>query len=290
MLNIAEAILSNSTYFSKLKVKNGLIVNYNCPQMTEWANLYTHLNHFIYTIQGERRVVRPEKTINAKEGSLFFLRKSAFQQGKFHDEAWKVVVFAVDDSYLRAFVNEFRSRLNIKNKPGRVTRELLWEINANSTLESYFNGLLPYFVQNPPPNEALLELKMKELIFNIFLDGSNDDLLSYINSVVTDRHADFAEVMELNFMYNLSLPDFAKLTNRSLTNFKKEFAEVFGTTPGKWLLTKRLELACDQLTSSHNPVHQIASESGFESITHFNRVFKEKLSMTPLKYRTQMGS
>jgi len=285
MLNIAEAIKGNPSYFRKLEVKNGLIVNYNCPQMTEWANLYTHLNHFIYTLSGERRIVRPEKTIDARQGSLLFLRKSAFQQGKFHDEAWTVVVFAVDDVYLRSFINEFRERLNLKRSAHAVSRPVLCEVNCSETLDAYFHGLLPYFAQVLPPNDALLELKMKELIFNIFLDGANDELLTAIDEAVTDHNADFIEVMEANFQYNLTLSDLAKLTNRSLTNFKNQFFEIFATTPGKWLIQKRLDLACQKLLASSDPVNEIALDSGFESVTHFNRVFKVKFGISPLKYR-----
>ena len=286
MLNIADAIIANDGYFRKINVRNGLIVNYNCPQMTEWANLYTHLNHFIYTIEGERRIVRPERTIDAKKGSLLFLRKSAFQQGKFHDESWQVVVFAVDDVYLRNFVNEYSERFNRKpSKP--LVRDALFEIRTNGTIDAYFYGLLPYFVQDPTPAEPLLELKMKELILNIFLSGENEDLLSFIRTAVTNQQADFADIMESNFTYNLSLPDFAKLTHRSLTNFKKDFFKVFGTTPGKWLIQKRLNLACTKLLTSSDLVGQIALDSGFESVTHFNRVFKEKYDVVPLKYREE---
>ena len=127
---------------------------------------------------------------------------------------------------------------------------------------------------------------MQELVFNILSDESNAALLSYIKHILNDRIAAFAEVMEANYMYNLSLPEFAKLTHHSLTSFKKEFGEIFKTTPGKWLLEKRLEAACVHLKTTEKPVLEIAYKCGFESITHFNRAFKEKFSATPLQYRS----
>lgn len=286
MLNIADAIIGNDKYFRKIAVKNGLIVNYNCPQITEWVDLFTHLNHFIYTINGERRIVRPDRTVDAKKGSLLFLRKSAFQQGKFHDEAWNVVVFAVDDIYLRTFVKEFESYFDKKRSTPQV-RDFLFEVKSNDTIDAYFHGLLPYFAQDPPPADAMMELKMKELIFNIFLNGANDELFSLIRSAVEDQQADFIDLMESNCTYNLSLPELAKLTHRSLTNFKRDFFHVFASTPGKWLIQKRLELARQKLVTSSDPVSQIAIDCGFESVTHFNRVFKVKYNASPLKYRDQ---
>jgi AraC-like DNA-binding protein len=91
-------------------------------------------------------------------------------------------------------------------------------------------------------------------------------------------------------MYNLTLAEFAKLTHHSLTSFKTEFSEIFQSSPGKWLIQKRLDLACDFLTSTQKTVREISAESGFESVTHFNRIFKERQGITPLKYREQIQS
>lgn len=73
MLNVYEAFQEDPEYFKTLRVNDNLLINYNCPQMKTWANLMTSLNHIIYTIEGERRLVRPEKSLDVKKGSLIFL-------------------------------------------------------------------------------------------------------------------------------------------------------------------------------------------------------------------------
>lgn len=285
MLNIAEAMLADRAYFKTLAVEDSLLVNYNCPQIEKWADLYTNLNHIIYTISGERKLVRPEKSIDVKKGSLIFLRKSAFQQGKFHDEDWQVIVFAIHDSYLRSIIAEFRSQLSSQTTSGYSSKDVLFDIKSSDTIDAYFYGLLPYFTQQPPPNDKLLQLKMRELMLNILFNEANSGLLSVLNNLLNDRKSAFIQTMESNFMFNLSLNEFAKLTYHSLTSFKKEFSDIFGTSPGKWLLQKRLEFACELLNASEETVADVAIKSGFESVTHFNRVFKEKNGVTPMKFR-----
>ena len=285
MLNIADAFQADPAYFKKLSVKNSLIVNYNCPQIDSWADLYTDFNHIIYTVSGTRQIIRPEKSIEAKKGSITFLRKSAFQQGKFHEEAWQVIVFAVHDDYLRKIVNELQPQIKTAATSPASKADVLFEISTNDTLEAFFFSVLPYFKQQPPPGEKLLELKMRELILNILSDELNAPLLSYIKDNLNDRISAFVEVMEANYMYNLSLAEFAKLTHHSLTTFKKTFGNIFKESPGKWLLRKRLEAACIHLKTSEKPVLEVAYRCGFESITHFNRAFKEKYLITPLQYR-----
>ncbi len=290
MINLHEAILSNPAYFKTLKVKDSLLINYNCPQMETWANLYTNLNHIIYTIKGERRIVRPGKSMDLKKGSLIFLRKGAFQQGRFHKEDWQVVVFAVHDSYLNSFIQEFRHLMKPRPPFADSKKETLFSINTNEITEAYFHGLLPYFIQQPPPHESVLELKLRELLSSIFFDKANAWLLSYLDNIVTDSKSTFIEMMESNYMFNLAMTDFAKLTGHSLTTFKTKFMELFNTTPGKWIIQKRLELACRMLYDVDKPINEVAFECGFESVTHFNRVFKVKFSSTPSDYRRQTNS
>ena len=287
MLNINEAFQKDPEYFKTLRVNENLLINYNCPQMKTWENLMTSLNHIIYTIEGERRLVRPEKSIEVKKGSLIFLRKGAFQQGKFHKEDWQVVVFAVHDRYISNFINEFRDRLKPQPVLAESKKELLFTIGTNEITQAYFNGLLPYFIKKPPPQESVLELKLRELLFSIFFDKANSKLLSYLNNVVNDEKSAFIDIMESNYMFNLSLSDFAKLTAHSLTTFKTIFFKLFNTSPGKWLIQKRLELACQMLHNLHKPINDIAFESGFKSVTHFNRIFKVKFKQTPSDYRRQ---
>ena len=57
--------------------------------------------------------------------------------------------------------------------------------------------------------------------------------------------------------------------------------------PGRWLLEKRLEAAARLLVCSENQVMDVATESGFKNITHFDRVFKQHYNTSPLQYRKQ---
>jgi len=91
--------------------------------------------------------------------------------------------------------------------------------------------------------------------------------------------------MESNYTFNLSLQEFSKISNRSLATFKREFTELFQTTPGKWLTEKRLQHAQMLLQTSEKNVNEIAYDSGFENNTHFNKIFKEKFGIPPLQYR-----
>ena len=87
--------------------------------------------------------------------------------------------------------------------------------------------------------------------------------------------------MQDNFCYNLKLEVYAELSNRSLSAFKRDFEKVFHSTPGKWLLEKRLHYALHLLNNLNKTVGEAAFESGFQSPSHFSRAFKIRFGKGP---------
>ena len=286
MINVYDAILSDPAYFRQLAVKDLLLVNYQCPQMERWEQLYSHMNHIIYTVEGSRVLCRPGELRELKEGDLIFIRKGAFRQGVFSESGWRVIVFCVPDSYLQSLIKEFRAQWPV-GKTISSPPDSLIGLQTNDMTHGYFHSLLPYFTQQPPPPENLVELKCRELIFHILSNPGNAAMLGYMNNLADQVKPSLSVVMEANYTYNLSLEELARISQRSLTIFKKEFTELFHTTPGKWLIKKRLDYAQRLLTASQKNVTEIAYESGFESVTHFSRVFKEQFGESPLRYRKQ---
>ncbi|MBI3867382.1 MAG: DUF488 family protein [Verrucomicrobia bacterium] len=72
---------------------------------------------------------------------------------------------------------------------------------------------------------------------------------------------------------------------RSPSSFKRDFQTSFQEAPGKWLLRKRLDYSAALLRTSKMNVTEIAFESGFEDVSHFSRVFKERFDVPPMTYR-----
>ena len=284
MINLYEEILSHPDYFKQLAVKEILLVNYQCPQIEEFADLSSHFDHLIYTVSGKKTLNSPGKTHLLEEGSLVFLKKGAIRQGRFQDSRWVVIVFRVTDKYLQQLLKEYRAQAPRLLLPP-PSNDTVIGIQADKITQSYFYSLLPYFTQFPPPPEVLLEIKCRELIFTIFSNPANGAFVSYLNSVCDLSKPALSEVMEANYTYNLSLEEFAKISARSLTAFKNDFMEAFKTTPGKWLVQRRLEYARMLLSDSKKNINEIVYECGFESPTHFSRVFKSKFGVAPLQYR-----
>lgn len=289
MINTYDFQVAHPDYFKQCAVRDLLFLYYKCPQEEKKVNLYTHYNKIIYVLDGKKSIHHRGKTWVLTKDTCFLIRKTAYNQERFYETEWEVLCFYLPDNYLQQVFKEYRSHLSLKNIPAPPA-DMLIEINVNEATRAFFYSIVPYFTQQVPPSESLLELKFRELIFNILSNPANSNLLAYVNSIVDCQKPRLQEVMEANYTFNLSLSEYARLTQRSLATFKREFTENFHTTPGKWLIQKRLEYAQLLLNTSQKNVNEVAYESGFENVTHFSRVFKEKFGLSPLQYRKQTTS
>ena len=289
MINVYDFQVAHPEVFKQLAVKDMLFLHYQCPQYEKFISLFNHYNTIAFTLKGKKTFHQAEKSCTITEEKAIFVRKAAIRQEMYDYAGWEVLVFYFQDDFLRQTFNLYRQELpvNIQASP---TTDVLLPINVNDTSRAFIYSIIPYFTQPQPPSESLLELKFRELLFILFSDPSNSALLSYTASISDQQKIPIWQVMEANYMFNLSIEEFARLAGRSVATFKREFQKYYQTTPGKWLTQQRLEHARRLLVNSRKSVGEIADDSGFENITHFSHVFKEKFGLSPLLYRRRGDS
>ncbi len=287
MLNLFETIKAHPEYFEQLSCKVLLCTQFDCPQQTALQALFSEHNFIVYVLSGRRILHQPGHTYVMTEGKCFFSKKGGWlSQGEFGAN-WRVMIFFMPDSYLQQFLKKYSTSFS----PGVAQKGKMPQIidlDTNETTTLFFKSMVVYFMQSPSMPEVLLELKFRELLFNLLINPGNEDFLFQLHRIADHHKASLSEIMETNYTYNLSLAEFAKLAHLSLASFKREFKKVFGTTPGKWLMEKRLDYAGRILSTSSKSISDVAFESGFQNTTHFTRVFKEKFYISPLHYRQQI--
>ncbi len=87
---------------------------------------------------------------------------------------------------------------------------------------------------------------------------------------------------------DLSLGQVAKAVNTSTFYFCKMFKKVTGINFTDYLSRVRIEKSKNLLLNPNLRISEIAFEVGFQSLTHFNRVFKKIVGQSPTQYRSQL--
>jgi AraC family transcriptional regulator, exoenzyme S synthesis regulatory protein ExsA len=162
-------------------------------------------------------------------------------------------------------------------------------LDSDKLLQNYFQSMMTLIENNRDPEQSLLELKFRELILTIADNSTNIELHDYFRTLLQEpQTVSLVRVMEDNFSFNLKLEDFAKLSARSLSAFKRDFQKQFNTTPGKWLLAKRLDYSMHLLSYERKTIADASFESGFENPSHFSRSFRKQFGFSPTSVKQKL--
>lgn len=287
MINLYEALRNFPALSRQLHCKGMLFTQYECPQATLKEKFYVECNYIAYVISGRRIFHKNSKSWDLREGTCVFVKKGTFIAEKPEGEEWCVMVFFIPDAFVKQLIKEHKDSLTLANLPG-AEQEYILPLEVNDLSRSFFFSMLPYFSQTPPPPENLVELKFKELVLSLLSNKQNHRLLSWFNESGNGKYPALEEIMQNNYTFNLTLEEYARLACQSVSTFKREFKKAFKETPAKWITKRRLHLAVELLENTSLSIGEIGFECGFENQTHFSRLFKEKMGISPLQFRMSL--
>lgn len=96
--------------------------------------------------------------------------------------------------------------------------------------------------------------------------------------------------IDLNLQREITLSDLARRAGMSARTFQRRFRDLTGTSPGEFLLTRRLRHACDLLEREGAlSLDDIALASGFGTPATLRHHFRARLATSPTAYRARFG-
>lgn len=105
-------------------------------------------------------------------------------------------------------------------------------------------------------------------------------------SVFADRKIEkIIAYLSKRYTQPVTLSEIASYTAMNETAFCRYFKEKTGKTFKQYILDMRVGYACRLLAAGRMNVSQVSLECGFESIAHFNRIFRRITGMCPTRYK-----
>ena len=90
-----------------------------------------------------------------------------------------------------------------------------------------------------------------------------------------------------NFNKRISLDDVASLVHMTHTSFSRYFKSRVNKSYSDFLTEIRIDYACNLLIKEVITIERVSYESGFPSVTNFNRQFKKLKGKKPNEYRNE---
>ena len=159
--------------------------------------------------------------------------------------------------------------------------ELGVDINSPPAKKAYF--ATPVVSQKKLDSVTMLlsifaeHLSMKSNQIAVQTANAEPPMISKAKQFIAEHHAE-----------DLSLGQVAAAVHTSIFYFCKMFRKITGTTFTEFVSRTRVEKAKNLLLNPNLRISEIAYEVGFQSLTHFNRVFKNVVGESPSDYRSRL--
>ncbi len=232
--------------------------------------------HFLgFQLSGETHAFHADGNTIISENQIILVRKNQLiRTVKYPGKTGKYqfISITLDGETLRQYALE--NKVIVEN--GSNKQKLFFE--PDEFLNAYFLSLRPYIDKTKEATPKLANLKIREAIELIL--QSNPGLKNVLFDFSEPYKIDLEEFMNKNYMFNVSVEAFAKLTGRSVSGFKRDFAKIFNTTPKQWLRERRLEEAMYRIKHKKEKPANFYIDLGFENLSHFYYTFKQKFGLT----------
>jgi len=110
------------------------------------------------------------------------------------------------------------------------------------------------------------------------------------SSTIPSKVLDSISYIQLNLKETITIASLAKRVNQNQDYFSRQFLQYTGERPLHYIHEKRIERAQYLIATTDMPYADIATETGFENLPYFSRIFKKITGITPNKYRQQHQS
>jgi AraC family transcriptional regulator len=168
--------------------------------------------------------------------------------------------------------------LNVELPPGWVARMAPLRL-APSAAFSFAGRRLHRELLDP---DDLSQLEVESLIVGLLADrGAPAPAPRWLGRAKELMHAEFAG--------KLTLDAIARVAGVHPVHLAATFRRVCGVTVAAYVRQLRMDFACRELTATSKPLTEIAYAAGFADQSHFCRLFRQALRMTPRAYRAKAG-
>jgi len=193
-----------------------------------------------------------------------------------------LVTLPVLRDYLRAFTEATKVSLQLAPTRTAARRAIVVPVRLEGQA-------VAYLVANPPEHDfpARRRRGIRQLLRVFALD-----LSALANRYLTTpcQHAApcvirASEYIHAHFHEPLRIAEVAHRVGFCADHFGRVFSRATGLTFTNYVARVRVEKATKLLTATPQRVNEVAFACGFESIPHFNRMFKRQTGQTPRAYR-----
>jgi AraC-like DNA-binding protein len=133
-------------------------------------------------------------------------------------------------------------------------------------------------------------LAVEALLLEIAVEVSREKEKISSDNKVPSWLSDARDFIHSEFTLNPTIKEIADASYVHPVHLSRVFQRQYHCTIAEYIRRLRVELSCTALAKSNESLANIALKTGFSDQSHFSKIFKRIMNVTPSEYRTLMRS
>jgi len=250
------------------------------------AKIVLQQNLFTFLLAGEKTVhfagtqitVQPHQFVLLTAGNCLMSEKLAARNAAYHS----ILIF-FNSKLLTDLFSQHAALIGKQTKRSNHQPFLLLE--KDEFLVNYTRSLDSLLMGDKGVYPELQKVKLEELF--LYLAVHYPAQMQRIRDMSYENDEDLIvrQAVTSHINSHITVEELAFLCNMSLSSFKRRFAHIYGNSPNRWLLEKRMEKAAQLLRQHNRKASEIYYELGYENLSSFIQSFKQVHGITPKQYQ-----
>ncbi|MCB0641052.1 MAG: helix-turn-helix transcriptional regulator [Phaeodactylibacter sp.] len=239
-------------------------------------------------VRSGRQVIRDYdgRTWYLEAGEVAFLPRGLYTLNDLLPDsgAYESLLFFMAPKTIHAFLNQ------IDWRPKAVDPEAprFFKAKLNAPLRLFYEQLPTLARAMQGESGAYLQLKIQEVLHLLNQHEQGAAFRQALLHMDLNPKRNLPQFMQNHFHHAFTLEDYAALTGRSLSTFRRDFKRYFQVSPHHWLRQERMGKARQLLLEQEElRIYETAHAVGYENVSHFIKAFKQVYGQTPGEWRTQ---
>ncbi len=275
MILIPQRLFESSQVKTILRDGNVCILNKSLTEPVVNREGYIS-NHVIsIVLSGEQKIkTYDDEIIHVKSNEVLFIPRGMYYISDLIPENGKFVslLFYFDDSIIQEFLSTSKvSEISNKAVPDHL------KFGVVPSVKLFAESLISIYQTQNLRNKNFLNLKILELLYLLNGLAKEKQFANFLFRLTLPKKRNIKVFMEKNYDKPLKMEDYAYLTGRSLSTFRRDFKSFYDITPQKWIKEKRLEKALNILSQKEISVTDLAFEVGYKIFLTSSKSLKIKL-------------